>query len=545
MDFNFLMAKLWLMLCFLMLFSVVAVMSEAVVLGINDIGLMNEGVRKDGNDVDVDKTGDSVVDEEEERMILHQLDPVEIGYVRNVEVSPGRTVQMKTVATKPPVFEIFNLLTPEECDHMIELGEKKGLQISKTITGSFMKKYGLYADDGITLVYNVSEWNQTFNEFDSNLDGFIDYKELHRCLPVLKDRHVELTLAQVVKLMVDLDLDSDSNGLLNLNEFYAMMTRSLDDLVTQWLEKLEINEIKTEEKVRGRDRVSDQTWLFFLTSDDQLLKELPYRIATLTGLHSDIVRSSESIQVARYYPGGYYHAHYDSSPIDPSTSCIQSMMTLENVSHLHPKGRICRFITIMTYLTDVDEGGETAFPYADNDTYSSEVAREQDWRVTDLKNHCHDANLVIHPAKGKTVMWYNHHIDPETGWLGNPNNYSLHGGCEVTRGVKWIANNWIAVDDIYSRQMKFHKKYFEKHTPSSKSTQAMATDEVLRTGEEPLTSTSADDINAATSSDPSIVASEKTEGQREGAFQDRKLTDAPVDESHDTSIRSDGVKGEL
>ncbi|XP_030850026.1 transmembrane prolyl 4-hydroxylase-like [Strongylocentrotus purpuratus] len=115
----------------------------------------------------------------------------------------------------------------------------------------------------------------------------------------------------------------------------------------------------------------------------------------------------------------------------------------------------------MTYLNDVEEGGETAFPYADNATYSAEVAAENEPTTTDLKNHCHDANMVIHPAKGKTVMWYNHLVDPETGWLGAQDKYSLHGGCKVKRGVKWIANNWIAVDDIYSQQMEFHKKFCE------------------------------------------------------------------------------------
>lgn len=95
--------------------------------------------------------------------------------------------------------EIFNLLTPDECDHLMKLGEDQGLHRSLTIASVFNVKYGLYEEDGVTLVYNEAEWNQTFNTFDLNEDGTIDYKELHKCLPVLKDRDVELTLAQVIR----------------------------------------------------------------------------------------------------------------------------------------------------------------------------------------------------------------------------------------------------------------------------------------------------------------------------------------------------------
>lgn len=41
-------------------------------------------------------------------------------------------------------------------------------------------------------------------------------------------------------------------------------------------------------------------------------------------------------------------------------------------------------------------------------------------------------------------MWYNHFMDPESGWMGEMDPYSIHGGCAVRKGIKWIANNWIA-----------------------------------------------------------------------------------------------------
>ena len=40
-------------------------------------------------------------------------------------------------------------------------------------------------------------------------------------------------------------------------------------------------------------------------------------------------------------------------------------------------------------------------------------------------------------------MWYNHVVDNVTGLLGAQDERSLHGGCDVLEGHKWIANNWI------------------------------------------------------------------------------------------------------
>ena len=60
-----------------------------------------------------------------------------------------------------------------------------------------------------------------------------------------------------------------------------------------------------------------------------------------------------------------------------------------------------------------------------------------------LNEYCHKANLVVTPKKGTAIMWYNHMMDPDSGWMGEMDPYSIHGGCGVREGIKWIANNWI------------------------------------------------------------------------------------------------------
>jgi len=42
-------------------------------------------------------------------------------------------------------------------------------------------------------------------------------------------------------------------------------------------------------------------------------------------------------------------------------------------------------------------------------------------------------------------MWYNHLRDAKTGWYGRLDEMSYHGGCDIIKGEKWIANNWINI----------------------------------------------------------------------------------------------------
>lgn len=43
------------------------------------------------------------------------------------------------------------------------------------------------------------------------------------------------------------------------------------------------------------------------------------------------------------------------------------------------------------------------------------------------------------------------------GWVGEQDEYALHGGCVVTHGVKWVANKWINIDPDYQRQIRYQQ----------------------------------------------------------------------------------------
>ena len=70
--------------------------------------------------------------------------------------------------------------------------------------------------------------------------------------------------------------------------------------------------------------------------------------------------------------------------------------------------------------------------------------------LSNLSKRCHEANVVVKPVQGTAILWYNHHINPSTGSMGTMDEYSLHGGCDVTKGVKWIANNWLNAPFMHS-----------------------------------------------------------------------------------------------
>lgn len=55
-----------------------------------------------------------------------------------------------------------------------------------------------------------------------------------------------------------------------------------------------------------------------------LLPLLSFRVIRLTRLPTVIVERSEHLQVVRYDQGGYYHAHWDSSPFHPDRGCVHT-----------------------------------------------------------------------------------------------------------------------------------------------------------------------------------------------------------------------------
>ncbi|KAK9285429.1 hypothetical protein L1049_024622 [Liquidambar formosana] len=95
------------------------------------------------------------------------------------------------------------------------------------------------------------------------------------------------------------------------------------------------------------------------------------------------------------------------------------------VRQLHEGERECEVASFLLYLSDVEEGGETMFPFENG----LDVDVNYDYRKC--------IGLKVKPRQGDGLLFYslfpNGTIDPT----------SLHGSCPVIKGQKWVATKWI------------------------------------------------------------------------------------------------------
>ncbi|KAK3737073.1 hypothetical protein QZH41_013883 [Actinostola sp. cb2023] len=142
------------------------------------------------------------------------------------------------------------------------------------------------------------------------------------------------------------------------------------------------------------------------------------------------------VQVVHYPESGHYHCHHDSEVINRELPCC---------TYGRKNCRLCRYLTVMIFLNDVEDGGELAFPVADNSTYNWEFWTKESYTKCNMVKHCSKSNVIVQPKAGKAVVFYNHLFDKKTQWSSALDPRALLGDCQVTKGEKWIANVWINI----------------------------------------------------------------------------------------------------
>jgi len=234
-----------------------------------------------------------------------------VGYTTTVEMD-GRSIGIRTRSLKPRVFELINLVSPDECDSMVEHAKKLSLKKS--------------------------------------------------------------TIGETAELGV------------------------YDNVI----------------------RTSTNTWVGPTSrTSTEVYDKVTKRILDLTKLSSD---TAEDMQVVHYGIGEHFFVHHDYN--DPN-----------NCATGYCRGGGNRLVTVLFYLNDVDEGGETTFPYSNNTKYDPYKL------PIPYSSKCGEGGLWVQPKKGHALMFYSllekGHMD------GRVDPYSLHAGCDVVKGEKWAANLWI------------------------------------------------------------------------------------------------------
>ncbi|XP_004512180.1 probable prolyl 4-hydroxylase 10 [Cicer arietinum] len=185
----------------------------------------------------------------------------------------------------------------------------------------------------------------------------------------------------------------------------------LIDIAKPHMHKSTVVDSETGKSKDSRVRTSSGTFLD--RGRDKIVRNIEKRIADFTFIP---VEHGEGLQVLHYEVGQKYEPHYDYFLDDFNT---------QNGGQ--------RIATILMYLTDVEEGGETVFPAAKGN-FSSVP-----W-YNDLSD-CGKKGLSIKPKRGDALLFWS--MKPDATLDAS----SLHGGCPVIKGNKWSSTKWIRVSE--------------------------------------------------------------------------------------------------
>jgi len=191
-----------------------------------------------------------------------------------------------------------------------------------------------------------------------------------------------------------------------------------------------------ENKKVDSTRTSSHTWIGHDKNNgiynDEIVDRVERRFHALGRSEMSL---AESMQLVFYDRNQHYHLHRDYG--EPKESS-------KNPVHLAGGNR---FATLLLYINDVDNGGETIFPYVTpkgekNDHL--EFLKTDRWPEDVCTTTKHDF-LKVTPRKGRVVIFYSLH---EKGNFVNKNHTcvnraSLHMGCHVLDGEKYVVNVWL------------------------------------------------------------------------------------------------------
>ncbi|XP_017131017.2 prolyl 4-hydroxylase subunit alpha-1-like [Drosophila elegans] len=141
-------------------------------------------------------------------------------------------------------------------------------------------------------------------------------------------------------------------------------------------------------------------FVLYNNSFNEATLKIAERLGDATGLD---MNCTEVFQVMNYGLGGFFDTHMD--------------LMLSRKDRF--KGKPERMATTLIYLSDVLQGGATLFP---------------------------KLNLTVFPKSGSALFWYSFNTK------GNAEMRTIHTGCPVIVGSKWVVSKW-----IYDKGQEFRR----------------------------------------------------------------------------------------
>ncbi|KAL8151767.1 hypothetical protein V2J09_021575 [Rumex salicifolius] len=167
-------------------------------------------------------------------------------------------------------------------------------------------------------------------------------------------------------------------------------------------------------KLALRKGESHDTTKNIRTSSGMFLSASEDKTGVLDAIEEKIARATmiprnygEDFNILRYEIGQKYNSHYDAfSPLEYGPQKSQ------------------RVASFLLYLSDVEEGGETMFPY-------------ENGRPNINYDFVKCIGLKVKPRRGDGLLFYSLFLN------GTIDPVSLHGSCPVVKGEKWVATKWM------------------------------------------------------------------------------------------------------
>jgi len=202
---------------------------------------------------------------------LTRKDPVRVGHETEIKLNLHKQRhKVKTLSVNPPIFEVRNFLSPEECEYIVFLAKRAGLHDSPVHESE---------------IRDFQTTPGVFSEWDVNNDSFVEPVEFTY---IRNKGNLYLTEVEMMGMLENLNIDKNGDNKMDFLEFQSVTA----ERIGQFFRELSQNH------PRLRSRLSKQAWIWHYGAYDQLLEGFHERVARLTGLPHELIEVSEPMQVS-------------------------------------------------------------------------------------------------------------------------------------------------------------------------------------------------------------------------------------------------------